>query len=209
MKIPWTVWVGAAVVILGLLTLRGFTQAQYWKGIADSAAAQAIEQTTIIDDARTRIDSLRAGFAELTEVALQHAEEDSIRLVELERTTTRASALSDSLEVELAARLDSVQVEQLEQLVRSHRLELGAVKEALAIEKEGRRVEALRADRATNIVVALEAQVERLEGRDAVRTAEIEALREATGGLSLSVRTGWLAGVGGVVLGYGIASAIR
>jgi hypothetical protein len=209
MKIPWTVWVGAAVVILGLLTLRGFTQAQYWKGIADSAAAQAIEQTTIIDDARSRIDSLRAGFAELTEVALQHAEEDSIRLVELERTTTRASALSDSLEVELAARLDSVQVEQLEQLVRSHRLELGAVKEALAIEKEGRRVEALRADRATNIVVALEAQVERLEGRDAVRTAEIEALREATGGLSLSVRTGWLAGVGGVVLGYGIASAIR
>jgi hypothetical protein len=209
MKIPWTVWVGAAVVILGLLTLRGFTQAQYWKGIADSAAAQAIEQTTIIDDARSRIDSLRAGFAELTEVALQHAEEDSIRLVELERTTTRASALSDSLEVELAARLDSVQVEQLEQLVQSHRLELGAVKEALAIEKEGRRVEALRADRATNIVVALEAQVERLEGRDAVRTAEIEALREATGGLSLSVRTGWLAGVGGVVLGYGIASAIR
>ena len=209
MKIPWAVWVGAAVVILGLLTLRGFTQAQYWKGIADSAAAQAIEQTTIIDDARSRIDSLRAGFDELTEVAMRHAEEDSIRLVELERTTTRASALSDSLEVELAARLDSVQVEQLEQLVRSHRVELGAVKEALAIEKEGRRVEALRADRATNIVIALEAQVERLEGRDAVRTAEIEALREASGGLSLSVRTGWLAGVGGVVLGYGIASAIR
>ena len=58
-------------------------------------------------------------------------------------------------------------------------------------------------------MIALEAQVERLEGRDAVRTAEIEALREASGGLSLSVRTGWLAGVGGVVLGYGIASAIR
>ena len=209
MKIPWPVWVGAAVVVLGLLTLRGFTQAQYWKGIADSAAAQAIEQTTIIDDARTRLDSLRAGFDELTEVAMQHAEQDSIRLVELERTTTRASALSDSLEVELAARLDSVQVEQLEQLVRSHRVELGAVKEALAIEKEGRRVEALRADRATNIVVALEAQVERLEGRDAVRTAEIEALREASGGLSLSVQTGWLAGVGGVVLGYGIATIIK
>ena len=209
MKISWPVWVGAAVVILGLLTLRGFTQAQYWKGIADSAAAQAIEQTTIIDDARTRIDSLRAGFAELTEVALQHAEQDSIRLVELERTTTRASELSDSLEVELAARLDSVQVEQLEQLVRSHRVELGAVNEALVIEKEGRRVEALRADRATNIVIALEAQVERLEGRDAVRTAEIEALREAAGGLSLSVRAGWLAGVGGVVLGYALATAIQ
>ena len=209
MKISWPVWVGAAIVILGLLTLRGFTQAQYWKGIADSAAAQAIEQTTIIDAARTRLDSLRGRFDELSEVALQDAGEDSIRLVELERTTTRASELSDSLEVELSARLDSVQVEQLEQLVRSHRVELAAVKEALAIETEGRGIEALRADRATNIVIALEAQVERLEGRDAVRSAEIEALREATGGLSLSVQTGWLAGVGGVVLGYGIATVLN
>ena len=208
-RVPTWAWALLAVVLIVGVGYRGMLRAQYYKGIADAAAEQALAQTTIIDDARTRIDSLQSGFDELTELALRHAQEDSTRLEELDRTRARARIQRDSLESELSSRLDSLQTAQLEQLIASHRAELAAVGEALAIETEGRRAQEVLVARSSHLLLEQRTQIELLEQRDSTRLVEIEALREATGGLSLSVSAGWLTGGAGVVLGYAIATVVQ
>ena len=150
-----------------------------------------------------------AGLDELTILASKHAIEDSIRKIELTAARSNAKNVSDSLSIELAARLDSVQVRQLENLIVSHQIEIQTLTEAIELEAGGRRIEALRADRASNVVIQLQMQITQMEQRDSTRSVEIIALREATSGLSLSVKAGWLTGAGGIVLGYALATVLN
>ena len=193
-----------AIFIAGSFQL--FARAQYYMGLADAAATDALRQSELITQAQLRTDSLTAGLDSMVVLVRRHAIEDSLRNIELNRTRERARVLSDSLSTELASRLDSIQLTQLTDLVGSHEVEVNALQESLEIEKEGRRLEGLRADRASNVILQLEFQVNQLQQRDSLRVVEIEALRSATGGLSFSVKTGWLAGVCGIVLGYALAS---
>jgi hypothetical protein len=203
------VCVGLTVLLLGGASLRMFTQAQYYKGVADVAAKTAEEQSELITEIRSRTQALVIELEELTVEAEEHAREDSIRLASLNEERNLAASLSDSMAVELSARLDSLQQHQLEELVASHRVEIVALEEAIGIENAGRISEALRADRATNLVLQLEQQIDQLESRDVSRVAEIEALREVTSNLGFSLDTSWLAGAGGIVLGYALASVLN
>lgn len=207
-RLPAWAWPVLAVVILVGIGYRGMMQAQYYKGLADAAAEESARQSELITESQARTDSLSAGLKELEILAHEHAVEDSIRRGELARERIRARSLSDSLSLELASRLDSVQAHQLEELEASHQVEVRALTDAVELETEGRRIEALRADRANNLVIQLQVQMEQMEQRDSTRLVEIEALRQATGGLSLSVKAGWLTGVGGVVLGYALATVL-
>jgi len=206
---PWWLWVVLLGVVWGGLVLSDIMRAQYYKGVADSAAAEAVRQTTQIEETAELVDSLTTELREVEEVVRVQAAKDSVRLGELRSTQIESSQRADSLAAELEARLDSAQVEQLQMLVSSHRAELSAVQEALGIEREGRRQEALRADRASNIVLQLEVQVARLEERDSTRLVEIEALREASGGIGFSFDVPWLTGAGGVVAGFLLANWLQ
>jgi hypothetical protein len=201
--------VGLIVLLLGGASLRMFSRAQYFKGIADAAAVAAEQQSAVITEIRSRTQSLTTELQQLNEIAEQHAREDSLRLRELNELQQQAESVSDSLTSELSARLDSVQQEQLNALVVSHRIEVTTLQDALEIETTGRRNEALRADRANNLVLQLEQQIGQLELRDTTRVAEITALREATASLGFSFDTSWLTGAGGVVLGYALASLLQ
>jgi len=201
--------VGLVVLLLGGASLRMFSRAQYFKGIADAAAVTAEQQSAVITEIRSRTQVLTTELQQLNEIAEQHAREDSLRLRELNELQQQAESVSDSLTSELSARLDSVQQEQLNALVVSHRIEVTTLQDALEIETTGRRNEALRADRANNLVLQLEQQIGQLELRDTTRVAEITALREATASLGFSFDTSWLTGAGGVVLGYALASLLQ
>lgn len=203
------VCVGLIVLLLGGASLRMFSRAQYFKGIADAAAVAAEQQSAVITEIRSRTQSLTTELQQLNEIAEQHAREDSLRLRELNQLQQQAESVSDSLTSELSARLDSVQQEQLNALVVSHSIEVTTLQDALEIETTGRRNEALRADRANNLVLQLEQQIGQLELRDTTRVAEITALREATASLGFSFDTSWLTGAGGVVLGYALASLLQ
>ena len=63
--------------------------------------------------------------------------------------------------------------------------------------------------RSSQLLLEQRTQIELLEQRDSTRLVEIDALRQATGGLSLSVKAGWLTGGVGVVLGYAIATVVQ
>lgn len=204
---PW-IWLSVVVLLLGAASLRMFTRAQYFKGIADAAAEEAEQQSQVITEIRNRTQTLTAELQQLNEIAEQHALEDSLQLRELNELQQQAEEASDSLAVELSAHLDSVQLDQLDALVVSHRIEVTALQDALEIETTGRRNEALRADRANNLVLQLEQQIGQLELRDTTRVAEITALREATASLGFSFDTSWLTGAGGIVLGYALASLL-
>jgi len=208
-RIPEWVWPILGVVVLVAIGYRGMMQAQYYKGIADAAAEEARAQTELVTEAGARSDSLAAELEQLGAELLEHAREDSMRLEELDRSRARARVRSDSLETELSSRLDSRQIAQLEQLVLSHRIEIAAVGEALAIETEGRRAQEVLVARSSQLLLEQRTQIDLLEQRDSTRLVEIDALRQATGGLSLSVKAGWLTGVGGVVLGYAIATVVQ
>ena len=197
------------VVLLGGASLRMFTQAQYYKGVADVAAETAEEQSELITEIRSRTQALATELEELTVEAEERAREDSIQLAELNEERNHAASLSDSLAVELSARLDSLQQHQLENLIASHRVEVIALEQTISIESAGRISEALRADRATNLVLQLEQQIDQLESRDVSRIAEIEALREVTSSLGFSFDTSWLTGAGGILLGYALASLLK
>ena len=186
-----------------------FMQAQYYKGVADVAAETAKKQSELITEIRSRTQALATELEELTVEAEERAREDSIQLAELNEERNHAASLSDSLAVELSARLDSLQQHQLENLIASHRVEVIALEQTISIESAGRINEALRADRATNLVLQLEQQVDQMESRDVSRIAEIEALREVTSSLGFSFDTSWLTGAGGVVLGYTLASLLN
>ncbi len=56
--------------------------------------------------------------------------------------------------------------------------------------------------RSSRLLLEQRSLIDLLEQRDSTRLVEIEALRQATGGLSLSVKAGWLTGGVGVVLGW-------
>ena len=208
-RIPGWVWPILGIVILVSIGYRGMMQAQYYKGIADAAAEESARQSELITEAQARTDSLLVGLDELTILASKHAIEDSIRKIELTTARSNAKNVSDSLSIELASRLDSVQVRQLENLIVSHQIEIQTLTEAIELEAGGRRIEALRADRASNVVIQLQMQITQMEERDSTRSVEIIALREATSGLSLSVKAGWLTGAGGVVLGYALATVLN
>jgi hypothetical protein len=203
---PWWLWVVLLGVVLGGLILSDIMRSQYYKGVADSAATEAVRQTTQIEETAVLVDSLTTELREVEEVVRVQSALDFARMNELRLTQIRSSQRADSLAVELEARLDSTQVQQLRMLVSSHRAELSAVQEALAIEREGRQREALRADRASNVVLQLEVQVARLEERDSTRLVEIEALREASGGIGFSFDVPWITGAGGVVAGFLLAN---
>tara|TARA_R110000824_G_scaffold18676_2_gene73574 strand:- start:281 stop:916 length:636 start_codon:yes stop_codon:yes gene_type:complete len=203
------IWVGLTVLLLGGASLRMFMQAQYYKGVADVAAETAKKQSELITEIRSRTQALATELEELTVEAEERAREDSIQLAELNEERNHAASLSDSLAVELSARLDSLQQHQLENLIASHRVEVIALEQTISIESAGRINEALRADRATNLVLQLEQQVDQMESRDVSRIAEIEALREVTSSLGFSFDTSWLTGAGGVVLGYTLASLLN
>ena len=203
---PWWLWVVLLGVVLGGLILSDIMRSQYYKGVADSAATEAVRQTTQIEETAVLVDSLTTELREVEEVVRVQSALDFARMNELRLTQIRSSPRADSLAVELEARLDSTQVRQLRMLVSSHRAELSAVQEALGIEREGRQREALRADRASNVVLQLEVQVARLEERDSTRLVEIEALREASGGIGFSFDVPWITGAGGVVAGFLLAN---
>ena len=203
---PWWLWVVLLGVVLGGLILSDIMRSQYYKGVADSAATEAVRQTTQIEETAVLVDSLTTELREVEEVVRVQSALDFARMNELRLTQIRSSQRADSLAVELEARLDSTQVRQLRMLVSSHRAELSAVQEALGIEREGRQREALRADRASNVVLQLEVQVARLEERDSTRLVEIEALREASGGIGFSFDVPWITGAGGVVAGFLLAN---
>ena len=203
---PWWLWVVLLGVVLGGLILSDIMRSQYYKGVADSAATEAVRQTTQIEETAVLVDSLTTELREVEEVVRVQSALDFARMNELRLTQIRSSQRADSLAVELEARLDSTQVRQLRMLVSSHRAELSAVQEAFGIEREGRQREALRADRASNVVLQLEVQVARLEERDSTRLVEIEALREASGGIGFSFDVPWITGAGGVVAGFLLAN---
>tara|TARA_R110002020_G_scaffold57468_5_gene158114 strand:- start:121 stop:747 length:627 start_codon:yes stop_codon:yes gene_type:complete len=207
--VPTWAWALLAVVLIVGVGYRGMLRAQYYKGIADAAAEEARAQTELVTQAGARSDSLAAELDQLGAELLERTREDSLRLEELDRTRARARIKSDSLESELSSRLDSLQTAQLELLIVSHRAELAAVGEALAIETEGRRAQEVLVARSSQLLLEQRTQIELLEQRDSTRLVEIEALREATGGLSLSVTAGWLTGGVGVVLGYAIATVVQ
>lgn len=206
---PWWLWVVLLGVVLGGLILSDIMRSQYYKGVADSAATEAVRQTTQIEETAVLVDSLTTELREVEEVVRVQSALDFARMNELRLTQIRSSQRADSLAVELEARLDSTQVQQLRMLVSTHRAELSAVQEALGIEREGRHREALRADRASNIVLQLEVQVARLEERDSTRLVEIEALREASGGIGFSFDVPWLTGAGGIVAGFLLANWLQ
>ena len=208
-RVPAWAWGLLALVVLVGVGYRGMLRAEYYKGIADAAAEEARAQTELVTEAGARSDSLAAELEQLGAELLEHAREDSLRLEELDRTRARSRVRSDSLETELSSRLDSRQIAQLEQLVLSHRIEIAAVGEALAIETEGRRAQEVLVARSSQLLLEQRTQIELLEQRDSTRLVEIEALRQATGGLSLSVKAGWLTGGVGVVLGYAIATVVQ
>jgi len=208
---PWGLWVGAATVLVvgTVVFVSGIMRAQYYVGVADSAEAEALSQSVLIGEAEVVVDSLTSVLRGMEEEALVHAREDSIRLEGLRSTRARSSRQADSLAAELEARLDSVQAIQLRELVAVHEVELTTVQGMLTIEREVSAREALRANQATLLVFQLETQVTRLEGRDLTRLLEIEALREASGGIGFSIDASWVTGVGGLVAGIVLANWLQ
>ena len=96
-----------AIFIAG--SFQVFARAQYYMGLADAAATDALRQSELITQAQLRTDSLTAGLDSMVVLVRRHAIEDSLRNIELNRTRERARVLSDSLSTELASRLDSIQ----------------------------------------------------------------------------------------------------
>ena len=208
-NVRWLIVVlGLGVVFWGLV-LADAMRAQYYKGVADSAAAVALSQAAEIADGEVVVDSLASELREMEEEARVHAAEDSTRLEELRSTQVRSSRLADSLAVELEARLDSTQATQLRELVGAHGVELATVQDMLTIEHEVSARETLRANQAVSLVFQLEAQVIRLEERDLTRLVEIEALREASGGIGFCIDASWVTGAGGVVAGFLLANWLQ
>tara|TARA_R100001244_G_scaffold2951_3_gene4253 strand:+ start:1125 stop:1757 length:633 start_codon:yes stop_codon:yes gene_type:complete len=202
-KIPPWVWLAVALAAVLAVGVRQSMQAAYYRGIASDAEQRIVVQGSVIDSVTESSVHLAEGLQQAAYLAEQQrlTTEREVTRMGLERIEARER--SEALTERLRADLDSVQALDLDSIVISYEIQIGALDSIVVTERKYRMAESLRADAASELVLSLRSLVSEHEAMDLIQTLEVTALRAAMKpSLGLRLKADWWIGAVGLAAGY-------
>ncbi len=199
---PW-VWLAVALVAVLVIGVRQSMEASYYRGIANDAEHRVTVQESVIDSVIENSVILEEELRQAIYVADQQRRSTEREMSRLGIERIEARERSEAITRRLRAELDSVQALDLDSLVLNYEIQVASLDSMLAVERRYRVAEALRADRATALTVALQGVIGEWEAKSAIQDSEIQALRESMKtSFGLRLKADWWIGATGVAVGY-------
>jgi hypothetical protein len=202
-KIPPWAYLATALVLVLAIGVQQSMQAAYYRGIADDAEQRLELQELVLDSMSATSDSLSQALAEADSALAVQLKAGERALETLTRQRLEAQRRSEAITQRLQQSLDSIQSIELDSIVTGYRIQLVVLDSVVAVERNVRIAESLRADRASELVLGLRQELRGHESKDVIQTIEIQALRKAmVPSLGLRLKADWWIGAAGVAAGY-------
>lgn len=202
-KIPAWAYLATALVLVLAIGVQQSMQAAYYRGIADDAEQRLELQELVLDSMSATSDSLSQALAEADSALAVQLRAGERALETLTRQRLEAQRRSEAITQRLQQSLDSIQSIELDSIVTGYRIQLVVLDSVVAVERNVRIAESLRADKASELVLGLRQELRGHESKDVIQTIEIQALRKAmVPSLGLRLKADWWIGAAGVAAGY-------
>lgn len=202
-KIPPWAYLATALVLVLAIGVQQSMQAAYYRGIADDAEQRLELQELVLDSMSATSDSLSQALAEADSALAVQLKAGERALETLTRQRLEAQRRSEAITQRLQQSLDSIQSIELDSIVTGYRIQLVVLDSVVAVERNVRIAESLRADKASELVLGLRQELRGHESKDVIQTIEIQALRKAmVPSLGLRLKADWWIGAAGVAAGY-------
>ena len=202
-KIPPWAYLATALVLVLAIGVQQSMQAAYYRGIADDAEQRLELQELVLDSMSATSDSLSQALVEADSALAVQLRAGERALETLTRQRLEAQRRSEAITQRLQQSLDSIQSIELDSIVTGYRIQLVVLDSVVAVERNVRIAESLRADKASELVLGLRQELRGHESKDVIQTIEIQALRKAmVPSLGLRLKADWWIGAAGVAAGY-------
>lgn len=202
-KIPAWAYLATALVLVLAIGVQQSMQAAYYRGIADDAEQRLELQELVLDSMSATSDSLSQALVEADSALAVQLRAGERALETLTRQRLEAQRRSEAITQRLQQSLDSIQSIELDSIVTGYRIQLVVLDSVVAVERNVRIAESLRADKASELVLGLRQELRGHESKDVIQTIEIQALRKAmVPSLGLRLKADWWIGAAGVAAGY-------
>ena len=206
MKIPPWVWVAIPVLGLVAVGIHSVTQASYFRGIADDAAAHLEFQVLILDSVTVHAEELAEALAEADSAIVAQRLQAEREVASFIRDREEARRRSGVLSATLRADLDSVQAVELDAVVASYEAQIMALEGVVEVERALTVAERLRATQASELVLGLQSVIIEHETSATIMVSEIKALRSSMSvSFGLRLKADWWMAAAGFAIGALVA----
>ena len=201
--VPIWVWIAVPALALAGVMIQQSMQAAYYRGIADDAATRIELQEIILDSVSHRTDSLTLALELADSVALEERLANEREVARLTRSREEERERTEAISGRLRASLDSMQAVELDSIVFGYENQIQSLYSIIEVERETKLAEALRADRASELILSLREVIGEHEIKDFIQEAEIAALRQSMRpSLGLRLKADWWLAAVGLAGGY-------
>jgi hypothetical protein len=204
-SIPNWVWTAIFILVIGLagIITQQSMQAAYYRGIADDTAHKIELQELVLDSVVHRSDSLTLALELADSVASEKRLDNEREVARLTRSREEERERSEAISERLRASLDSIQAIELDSIVFGYEMQIQKLDSIIEVERETKLAEALRADRASELILSLREVIGEHEIKDFIQEAEIAALRQSMRpSLGLRLKADWWLAAVGLAGGY-------
>jgi hypothetical protein len=201
--IPTWVWVAIPLIALLVVGVRQSMRAAYYRGIANDAEQRIEIQEIILDSIIILSDSLTVALEKADSAVAEQRLEAEREVARLTRTREEERERTEVISANLRASLDSAQAIELDDIVIGYENQIASLHSIIEVERETQMAEALRADRASELILGLREVIAEHESKDLIQALEVDALRESMKfSLGLRLKADWWLAVTGLVGGF-------
>ena len=201
--IPTWVWVAIPLIALLVVGVRQSMRAAYYRGIANDAEQRIEIQKIILDSIIILSDSLTVALEKADSAVAEQRLEAEREVARLTRTREEERERTEVISANLRASLDSAQAIELDDIVIGYENQIASLHSIIEVERETQMAEALRADRASELILGLREVIAEHESKDLIQALEVDALRESMKfSLGLRLKADWWLAVTCLVGGF-------
>ena len=178
-------------------------QAAYYRGIADDAGQRIELQEIVLDSVSHKADSLALALELADSVASEQRLANEREVARLTRSREEERERTEAISERLRMSLDSMQAVELDSIVFGYENQIQSLYSIIEVERETKLAEALRADKASELILSLREVIGEHEIKDFIQEAEIAALRQSMRpSLGLRLKADWWLAAVGLAGGY-------